>query len=206
MKRPRSTSRNGIRGPVIRLGLALAIAAAAIYFAYDWRTRQTQAMQEAEARLADAEQRAATAIRDRADLAAYQSGYEELRRRHFIGLEARLPWAEHFTALVENGNPLAISMTIDKQRLFEWPIQQPLGEQQLFASRLNLEANLSHDGDFYRLLAGLWQVTGAHILRSCTLLRNEQVASDDGGRIKLKCTFDLMTLDKPPAPAEAAPQ
>jgi len=68
-----SSSRSSIRGPAVRLGVGIAIAAGITYAAMSWLKTEEAGQQAAQAHLADAKQRVATALEDRRDLAAYKS-------------------------------------------------------------------------------------------------------------------------------------
>jgi len=197
-----SSSRSSIRRPAVRLGVGIAIAAGITYAAMSWLKTEEAGQQAAQAHLADAKQRVATALEDRRDLAAYKSAYDALVQNHILGKEERLPWIEHYTRLVELGNPVSLVLTLEPQRVFETPPKQPLGDMQFYASHLNLEAELNHEGDLYRLLAGLRTVTGAHIVRSCDISRKTgEGSAENSARLDLKCEVDLMTINKTAPPA-----
>lgn len=204
--RPALTARNSVRGPALRLGLGVLIAIGLGYSAYYWLKMEDTSKILAQSQLADAQQRVATALEDRHDLAAYKSAYEGLIQNHILGSEERLPWIEHYTHLTAIGNPVTLELTLEPQRVFESPPKQTLGDMQFYASRLNLQAELIHDGDFYKLLAGLRSVTGAHIVRACSVARKsgESGSEANPANLDLKCEVDLMTINKTAPPAAAS--
>lgn len=205
MSRERPNARNSSRSAAIRLVIGLAIGGGLIFAANHWLQQQQAQKQATDAQLADAEQRAATAIADRADLAAYKASYEQLKQRNILGEEARLPWAEHFNQVTNGtGDPLFLRFAIEPQRVFEITPKQALGELKVFASHMTTEAGLLHEGSIYRLLAGFKQVAGAHIVRSCDISRGD--GDSTSGNLKLLCELDLITLKKPPEPLPGAPQ
>lgn len=202
MSRQRPTTRTSSRGAAARLVVGIAIGAGLIYGGDRWRNQELQLKQAADAQLADAQQRASTAIADRADLAAYKASYEQLKQNHVLGQEDRLPWAEYFNQIVKQADdPAFFRLAIEPQRLFEMPPKQPLGDLKLFASRAKAEAGLLHEGSLYRLLASLNKVAGAHIVHSCELARPDG-ADVTQGNLKAVCELDLLTLSKPPEPAD----
>ncbi|QDQ26514.1 hypothetical protein FNU76_09105 [Chitinimonas arctica] len=192
-----------VRAPLLAAGLSALLALALTGGAWWLRDRAQQRSSLAANTTGEAETRASAAMADRANLAAYQARFDQLKQRSVIGMEQRLPWVEYFTSRSESGNPAELELKIEPRRSLEDPPEspEPLENLQFYASKLILSAKLLHEGDAIQLLQRLHDLQGAAIIRLCEIKRAQGAASVRPYLLEMECSGDIITLDAPPAEA-----
>ncbi|PHV11072.1 hypothetical protein [Chitinimonas sp. BJB300] len=197
-----------IRIPLVAVLLAFLLAGGLVGLANWIRNTAINRHNGLSAAADDAEVRAATAVTDRANLATYQAELDHLKKNGVLGEEQRLAWVEAFAAQIQKGNPAAIHLQIEPRRLLEDPpnTPEPLENVRFFASKLELESKLLHEGDLLRMLAEISALPGASIIRQCNLKRSDGSATARPYLLEMKCHGELITLDTPPSTPETPPQ
>lgn len=188
---------HGLRISFVLLGLAIIASGLALAWVVDRQAKAEQRLAEG-LRTKDASSaELVRALRDEQEIVAYLTAFSDLAREGLLDPERRLEWIEMMRALHKRLRMGELSIEFAPQgaldRLYDVPNE---GRFRFFASRMNIQGKLLHEGDLLRLLAGMHDAHGAIVSpRQCTLERLELEQSDVlAPRLRVQCSIDWITL------------
>lgn len=183
-----------LRKPLLLL-LILSVLAVAANVAMAWRTtRLKQRLGQERLALVAAEIRANNAAQENAMLQNHRRSYQDLLKRKIIAAENRLAWVEYFQQGVLKGMPAGLTYTINPQRDYEPAQGRAMGDLQMRASQLHLEAQLLHEGDLLAFLGGMEKLPGAHLLQGCDLRLASGEMNGAPYRMIASCDLELISI------------
>jgi hypothetical protein len=180
------------------VGVALALAGAACYFAADNYLQETKKLATAaSARRAEVQARLASANEEEREIKASLQQYQALAARGILGEEKRLDWIDTITAIKNERRLFSIGYSIEPQKQLDYPGFAAGGGVNFVVSRVKIEMQLLHEEDLLNFIDDLAKRGRSYLsVRSCDLQR-----SDRGGggpalapRLQATCVFDLITI------------
>jgi hypothetical protein len=189
MKRKRA---NTLLGPILLSTGLLIISVAILWFAHHARDKalaeRMNATQEAHA----ASVRYRRTADDEPIIRRTIERFDSLRRRHIIGPEQRLDWADHLREIRNQHHFAKLDFELSPQRIVG-PLSTP-GDYLLGVSRMQIHAGLLHEGDFFDLISELRQPTSAIVApRRCTLTPSSEQAVQNIN-LRAECTVEWLTV------------
>lgn len=188
---------HGLRVSLVLLGLAFIASGLALAWVVDRQAKAEQRLAEGQRTKDASSAELVRALRDEQEIVAYLSAFSELTREGLLDQERRLEWIEMMRALHKRLRLGELSIEFAPQgaldRLYDVP---NAGRFRFFASRMNIQGKLLHEGDLLRWLAGMHDAHGAIVSpRQCTLERLEFEQSDGlAPRLRVQCSIDWITL------------
>lgn len=131
--------------------------------------------------------------------------YRELESKGIMGNERRLDWIDTLRQASHRVELPALRYLIDSQSVYQPEFLVPTGGFQIYASNMQLDLGLLHEGDLNALLADLdANATGLYTVASCDLRRMhnqaEFVKRADATNLKADCGLRWLTIKQPAAP------
>ncbi len=114
-----------------------------------------------------------------------------------IGRERRLNWIEAIRKAGEQIKIPGLSYEIRSQEVYKPGFSVKLGRYKLFRSVMNLNMQLLHEGDLFRLLQELDNnALGAYNVSNCTMSSKGKQMSDDpqSGNLIVRCELTWHTI------------
>ena len=195
-----------LRGALIGLAIALAIAGGLVGASYHfWESRETAFKR------ADVQRRAAESEYRKLDeleqmVVTYYPIFQDLERDGVIGDERRLKWTE---ALKDADGTLKLpnlTYSIDTQDRFkaEFPLAE--GAYKLFASEMTLQLGLLHGEDLFRLFDKLAEdADGLFTVDYCSVSRRRDKPGNwQDTHLTSTCKLYWYTIQKPGAKGSSA--
>ncbi|GMV55579.1 MAG: hypothetical protein AMXMBFR6_13840 [Betaproteobacteria bacterium] len=188
---------HGLRVSIVLLGLAIIASGLALVWVVDRQHQAEQRLAESMRTKEAGSAELVRALRDEQEIVAYVTAFSELTRDGLLGQERRLDWIEMMRALHKRLRLGDLSIEFAPQgaldRLYDAPDS---GRFRFFASRMNIQGKLLHEGDLLRWLAGMHEAHGAIVSpRQCTLERLDFEPSDWlAPRLRVQCSIDWITL------------
>lgn len=185
----------------LALPLATALALAAAGAALVWLARATLATEnrllaaaraeriqavEGLSRIAEEERE----VREKIDV------YRRLKDAGILGEEKRLEWVDAMARIRASRALLDLRYKVDRQRLLQSVPGKPANVD-FYASTMNLELALLHEGDLLGFLADLRNAGNAYVsVQRCALARTGQAPSGASlaPRLRAECAIDLITI------------
>ncbi len=129
--------------------------------------------------------------------------YRDLESRGIIGQERRLDWIDTLRQASQRVELPVLRYVIDSQNIYQPEFIAPAGSFQIYASHMQLDLGLLHEGDLDTLFADLdANASGLYTVSSCDLRRNydqrEFVKRADVTNVKAECGLRWLTIKKPP--------
>ena len=191
--------RDGLVGPAITAGLAVALLAGSLWLHEAQRevVRQLSINQDAMHEDHD------DLVERRRLVDQYHRRYQALHEQGFVGLESRLDWIESLRTAAESLTLTHVSYVIEPQNDVVAPVQSILHGEDIgiHVSRMGLEMELLHELDLLRLIDEL-QRTAPGLIKvdSCALEWQQERAAGLSGDANLSasCTlyiFSVITSD-----------
>jgi len=122
--------------------------------------------------------------------------YEQLQRLNILGEERRLEWADAINRIRAERELLDLKYKVDRQRLLVSLPGKP-GSVDFFASPMQVQIALLHEGDLVRFLSDLRASGNAYYsVKHCDINRTGQAATGTGltPRLRADCDIDLITI------------
>jgi hypothetical protein len=122
--------------------------------------------------------------------------YEQLKRLNILGEERRLEWADAINHIRADRELLDLKYKVDRQKLLVSLPGKP-GNVDFFASPMEVQLALLHEGDLVRFLADLRASGNAYYsVKHCDITRTGQAATGTGltPRLRAACNIDLITI------------
>ena len=176
----------------IAMGLGLAATGASALYA----TQHLRSQIEQEAFLATQERRAMQgrliqASQEQAEIGAKLDEYRRLVTRGVIGVERRLDWVDALFIVREENKLPDLKYSIGPQKPLNYPEVPQSAEVETLASPMILELTMLHEGDLFRVLAGLRQRLPPHpSVSDCKIERNGTASAT----LRAICMIDLITI------------
>ena len=122
--------------------------------------------------------------------------YEQLQRLNILGEERRLEWADTINRIRTERELLDLKYKVDRQKLLVSLPGKP-GSVDFFASPMQVQIALLHEGDLVRFLSDLRASGNAYYsVKHCDINRTGQAATGTGltPRLRADCDIDLITI------------
>ena len=122
--------------------------------------------------------------------------YEQLQRLNILGEERRLEWADAINRIRAERELLDLKYKVDRQKLLVSLPGKP-GSVDFFASPMQVQIALLHEGDLVRFLSDLRASGNAYYsVKHCDINRTGQAATGTGltPRLRADCDIDLITI------------
>jgi len=122
--------------------------------------------------------------------------YDQLKRLNILGEERRLEWADAINRIRADRELLDLKYKVDRQKLLVSLPGKP-GTVDFFASPMDVQIALLHEGDLVRFLSDLRASGNAYYsVKHCEITRTGQAATGAGltPRLHADCTIDLITI------------
>ncbi len=177
--------------------LALAAAGAALLVhARHTLAREQQLLAAARAERAQAVERLARIAEEEREVREKLALYQRLKEAGILGEERRLEWVDAI-ARIRAGRELPdLRYQVEPRRKLHSVPGKPASVD-FYASTMNVELGLLHEGDLLGFLADLRAMGYAFVsVRRCSIARSAQPASGAGlaPRLRASCTIDLITV------------
>ena len=128
-----------------------------------------------------------------------RGGHEVVHHlHHVLGRERRLSWLEALRRAGDDNGLTQVAYKLDAQRQATPDFNIALGNYQLYASTMNLNLALLHEGSLLRLFKALDRdALGQYALRRCVLKRTGEGLdlTAEGANINADCTLDWWTIN-----------
>jgi len=199
-----------IRKAFIVLVASLLAGAALVGASKAFQARQRDGMNQAQAQRSDADNKLRQAKIDQQEIQEYQSRYQQLRGRGFVGEEKRLDWMEHIKSIRESRKLLPITYEISAQQIFQVGPEVSIGDLELRGSKIKLQMDRLHEGDLLNFLDDL-SGKGFYTVQECTVKRvGAEPVNSQSPRLTAECALYWLTLGermgaKSEAPNPAGP-
>lgn len=157
--------------------LALFVAGAVIYYSFDNLDRYDSSFRQQTRKLTNASRGYSVLLKDQALYEAHISEFRALQRKGVIGEERRLEWVEALQRLHKQLKLPAFKFEITPIRKIHTDSMEGGGAISIYASLMELEFGLLHEGELFAFLAGLRaEQVGLFEVRNCRL---ERVSEQD---------------------------
>ncbi|MCX7960064.1 MAG: hypothetical protein N2653_00625 [Burkholderiales bacterium] len=185
----------------LALPLAAALALLAAGAGLIWHARTTLAAENrslaaARAERAQAVERLARIAEEEREVREKIEIYRRLRDAGILGEEKRLEWVDAIARIRAARELLDLRYKVDRQRLLRSAAGKPASVD-FYASTMNVELALLHEGDLLGFLADLRNAGHAYVaVQRCAIARTAQPPSGAGlaPRLRAECAIDLITV------------
>lgn len=198
-----------LRGVLILLGIALSSTLSMAWSGFYFQALMEKEVAKLRQQTQAIKRQAADAVHEKELVETHLPAYKKLQAREIVGDDTqsrRLAWIENAKIAAEYAQLPAMryNLTPRKVQPLLLPVQKQ--EMELFASAMDLELGLLHEGDLLHYLDTLQQMDrGFFTVAFCELTRNDQgrALSIKTVMITSRCRLLWMTIAK--KPAESAP-
>jgi hypothetical protein len=122
--------------------------------------------------------------------------YQQLKQLRVLGEERRIEWADSLARIRTQRELLDLRYRVERQQLLVAVPGRPAGVD-FFASTMNVNLALLHEGDLLRFLSDLRASGNAYYsVKKCTLARTGPAATGATlmPRLRADCSIDLITI------------
>ena len=186
-----------LRGAIIALLIAIAIASVALMSSFKFSEKQQALFKRDRAQLLSARGQYQTLDEEEDLIAAYLPRYVGLEQGGIIGREQRLDWIDSLRESARAVRVPSLQYTIEAQRPFDAGSAFNAGEYKLYASTVRLNVGLLHEEDLFNLLSRFRRrVAGLFGVRECEFgQRNESVVmAADAVNVSATCELQFITI------------
>ena len=192
-------TREELRRLVLPLAAAMAMLAAGIaaIWASQGMVRSAQAaLDEARQARKETVERLARIAEEEREVKQKLDVYRQLKSLNVLGDERRLEWADAIARIRKERDLLDLRYRVERQKLLTSVSGKP-GNVDFFASTMNVDLALLHEGDLVRFLSDLRASGNAYYsVRRCQIERSGQSATGTTitPRLHAACQIDLITI------------
>ena len=189
-----------LQNPLISLGLTLLVIGILCWFANDYMTKKTLALQAQTMQFNQARSKYQASGLEKQNIIDNLPKYQQLINSGFLGEERRIEWVEGLRETHQQYKLFSINYEIGQQEIYKPSFLPNLGAFILHRSVMKLDFPLLHEGDMLSLIMGLHShQTTPFMVRDCTIKRQNKV-------VNLKtltpnqtanCEIDWLTLREP---------
>lgn len=151
----------------------------------------TQARLTMQARLAQVAQ-------EKREITGRLEEYKRLVQKGVIGKEKRLDWIDALVIAKEENKLPDLKYSIDPQIRLDYPEITSTADVQTMTSPMKLDMALVHEGDLFRVLAGLRRMLPAYFLpEECSIQRIEAGTTNPvagSARLNATCRVNIVTI------------
>jgi hypothetical protein len=185
----------------LALPLAAALALAAAGAALIWHARATLAAENrllaaARGERAQAVERLSRTAEEEREVREKLEVYRTLKEAGILGEERRLEWVDAMARIRASRELLDLRYKVDRQRLLQSVPGKPANVD-FYASTMNVELALLHEGDLLGFLADLRNAGNAYVsVQRCGVTRTGQSPTGTSlvPRLRAECAIDLITI------------
>lgn len=200
MARPK-TDWSVLRGTLVVFGVVTLLAAALVAGSVMFRGAAQRDFKAAQSSFMGISRRYLTLDDEERVIRAHYPRFVELYNAGVIGRENRLAWLE---TLRTSGERLAVPelrYNIKAREEFDPDFRVSTGRFRLYATRMELEMGLLHEGDFLGVMDALArEAPGLHTVSKCVLERLENADDTlqaDRANLSAKCDLHWLTVNLP---------
>lgn len=190
-----------LRGALIGLAIAAAVAGALVGSSYHFWESKDLALKSADRdrRAAELEYRKLDELEQM--VITYYPMFQELERLGIIGEERRLNWTEALRDADAVFKLPSLTYSVSTQEPYQDQAEFPLveGAYKLYASEMNLQMGLLHGEDFFRVLGKLEEdADGLFSVDSCRIERRRDTPGGwEETHLASECRLRWYTIQKP---------
>ena len=189
-----STMRGTVIGFAVCVVLAGAMLAASMYF----KDKMAREYRDNHARFRAASQQYLAVDEEERIIDEFYPEFVRLYRAGLLGRERRLSWLETLREAGASIKMPELSYKLEAQREAAPDYDVVLGGYRLYASPMNLNLGLLHEGDLLRLFDALDRdAMGQYTVRECEFVMSggDVVLEADAPNISAQCELDWLTVD-----------
>ncbi len=187
-----------LRGTLAGFVVCVLLSGGLVVASHDFRAERERDYLAHHARFRQASAQYLAVDEEERIIADFYPEFVRLREAGLLGRERRLSWLESLRAAGDDLRLPQLTYRIEAQRPLDAPWPLDLGAYALYASPMNINAGLLHEGDLARLLDALERnARGQYTVRHCTLKRlaSEFALDTTAPHVSADCTLDWLTLD-----------
>ena len=182
--------------PALAALVLVAFGLVLIKFASDSRAEANERLAAARAERNQSTERLARIAEEEREVKAKLDVYQQLKQLRVLGEERRLEWADAIARIRAQRELLDLRYRVDRQQLLVSVPGKPANVD-FFASTMQVNMALLHEGDLLRFLADL-RASGNeyYSVKQCTLQRTGLAATGltITPRLRADCLIDLITI------------
>lgn len=193
-----------LRGGLISLFVSLLISGGLLGTSYHFWTKMDREYKRERAALFAARSQYQNIDDEEKLIENYFPRYQELETAGLIGKERRLDWIDTLRLSAQEVELPALRYVIDSQELYRPDFPLPESAFQIFASNMELNLGLLHEGDLPALLDDLnRKAAGFYTVASCDINRAQQefIKNPDAINVTAECGLRWITIRPAVSPA-----
>ena len=187
-----------LRGTVVVFALSLAASAAMVTASFYFRQNMEREYQTHHGEFREASRKYLAVDDEERIIEQFFPEFRRLYEAGLLGRERRLSWLEALRRAGDDNGLTQVAYKLDAQRQATPDFNIALGDYQLYASTMNLNLALLHEGSLLRLFKALdHDALGQYALRRCVLKRTGEGLdlTAQGANINADCTLDWWTIN-----------
>ena len=188
-----------MKGALLAFAVCALLGGGLYWLSWQYADGGELSLKRENSRLQSSRRRYQTLDEEEKIIADYLPRFVELEQAGLVGRERRLDWIETLRGTAQRLAMPAFRYSIDSQREFEFAQDLEIGKFSVFASRMQLDLGLLHEGDLFSLLETVEsEANGLFMISGCNLRRSQENL-DMGGTVSnlsALCSLDWLTLRK----------
>ena len=187
-----------LRSTVVVFALSLAASAAMVTASFYFRQNMEREYQTHHGEFREASRKYLAVDDEERIIEQFFPEFRRLYEAGLLGRERRLSWLEALRRAGDDNGLTQVAYKLDAQRQATPDFNIALGNYQLYASTMNLNLALLHEGSLLRLFKALdHDALGQYALRRCVLKRTGEGLdlTAQGANINADCTLDWWTIN-----------
>lgn len=187
-----------LRGTVVVFALSLAASAAMVTASFYFRQNMEREYQTHHGEFREASRKYLAVDDEERIIEQFFPEFRRLYEAGLLGRERRLSWLEALRRAGDDNGLTQVAYKLDAQRQATPDFNIALGDYQLYASTMNLNLALLHEGSLLRLFKALdHDALGQYAVRRCVLKRTGEGLdlTAQGANINADCTLDWWTIN-----------
>lgn len=194
-----------LRGGLILLFVSLLISGGLLGSSYHFWTKMDREYKRERAALFAARSQYQNIDQEEKVIAEYFPRYRELESAGLIGDERRLDWIDTLRRSAQEVELPGLRYIIDSQELYQPEFPLPESAFRIFASNMELNLGLLHEGDLPALLDDLnRKAAGFYTVASCNIIRAQQEFIKNPNAVNLTADCGLRWITIRPAVSPAS--
>lgn len=182
--------------PLLACVALLAVGAGCIWWAGQSKQRAARELSAAQKQRSEDAERLARIAEEEREVKEKLEVYQQLKRLNIVGDEQRLEWADAINRIRTERELLDVRYRVERQRLLVSMPGKP-GTVDFYASPMDVQLALLHEGDLVRFLGDLRESGNAYYsVKRCEIARTGQAATGTSitPRLRAECKIDLITI------------
>lgn len=184
-------------GSIITLSLSIIISASVVYGAYYFQKKMLLEYNKANSAFQSISGKYLAVDEEEKLIQSFLPEFVSLYEKGIIGEEQRLNWIEALRSIGTSLNLPALNYQIQSQQEYTPSYPLNLGKYKLYSSLMQLDMQLLHEGDLFRVLEALdKQAKGSYTVSSCMIdpVGNTITDKPDAANISAHCELLWFTI------------